>query len=69
MDFCKSPKNGVNEITGELKVGVVYFTRNLYCHGNWFEPKPVDTSEKLQHNSFFQRVKETWKAWKQSKSR
>lgn len=58
MDFCKSPKNGVSEVTGEPRVGIVHFTRGLYCKGDWFEPKPVvDTSEKVKHNSFFQRIK------------
>ena len=68
MDFCHSPKNGINEVSGDQRVGVVYFTRGLYCKGDWFEPKPVDKPKELKHNTFFQRIRKVWSAWKASKS-
>lgn len=79
MDFCRSPKNSISEITGQPKVGIVHFTRGMYCKGDWFEPKSVvdeqspnggcelDKQEKVKHNSFFQRIKKVWFAWKESK--
>ena len=51
---CASPKNGVDMVTGKIKLGFCDVNREFHCGRNadWFEPKPKPVEKK----SF-------WKFW------